>query len=169
MLIARYELEIHRLVVERVFNPGALDFHSAEFRQIDPLTVKAVAELLGDEILIRGSLRTRIESTCDRCLNPVQLALERDFDLTYRPMSTIAREEEIELPEGELDIGFYEGEGIELGEVLAEQVNLAVPMKVVCREDCRGLCPTCGADRNNGTCACPPPPSASPFATLWEK
>ncbi len=169
MLITRHELEIHRLVVERVFDPGALDFHGAEFRQIDPLTVKAVAELSGDDILIRGSFRTRVEASCDRCLKPVPLAIEREFDLIYRPVSTIARDEELELPEDELDIGFYHGEGVQLEDVLAEQVILAVPMKVVCREDCKGLCANCGADLNAGTCTCPPPPSASPFAALRDE
>jgi uncharacterized protein len=166
MLITRHELELHRIVVDRVFEPGVLDFHDSEFRQIESLTTQAVAELLGDEILIRGTLRTRIEAPCDRCLKLVPIEIVRDFDLIYRPLSTIAREEEIELPEGELDVGFYEEAGIELADVLAEQVNLALPMKLVCREDCLGLCPTCGADRNAGTCQCPPPPSSSPFAVL---
>lgn len=166
MLITRHELELHRIVVERAFEPGAVNLHDAEFRQLDSLTVSAVAELAAGEIRVRGSLRTRIEAACDRCLKPVLLSIERDFDLTYRPVSTIARAEELELPEGELDIGFYHGEGIELEDVLAEQVILAVPMKVICREDCRGLCPTCRADRNAGACSCPAPQPTSPFAAL---
>lgn len=166
MLISRHALERHRIVIDKAYEPGALNYHGAEFRQTDTLTVKAVAELAGEEIRIRGFLKNRIEAACDRCLNAVSLPVERDFDLTYRPVGTIAREEEMELPEGELDIGFYHGDGIDLGDVLAEQVILALPMKVVCREDCLGLCPSCGADRNAGACSCPAPQSVSPFAAL---
>jgi len=166
MLITRHELEKHRIVVEKTFEPDSLDFQGEEFRQIDSLTVKAVAELTGEEICIRGVLRTRVEAACDRCLKPVPLPIEHNFDLTYRPMATIARDEELELPEDELDIGFYQGDGIVLGDVLTEQVLLAVPVKVICREDCRGLCPTCGVDRNAVACSCPAPQPASPFAAL---
>lgn len=166
MLITRHELDRHRIVVEKAFEPGSLNFEGEEFRQIDSLTVKAIAELTGEDMRIRGALRTRVEAECGRCLKPVLLPIEHNFDLTYRPMATIAREEELELPEDELDIGFYQGEGIALGDVLAEQVILAVPMKVICREDCRGLCPTCGVDRNAAACSCPAPQPASPFAAL---
>jgi len=169
MLITRHELELHRIVVEKTFEPDSLDFQGEDFRQIDPLTVKAVADLTGDEIGIRGVLKTRVETVCDRCLKRVPLPIEHSFDLIYRPMATIARNEELELPEDELDIGFYQGEGIALGDVLTEQVILAVPMKVICREDCRGLCPTCGVDRNAAACSCPAPQPTSPFAALRGK
>lgn len=166
MLITLRELELHRVVVAKTYAPGALDYHGAEFRQIDDLRVSAVAELAGMEIRIWGAVRTRLEAACSRCLGPVALPVEREFDLTYRPMSTIARDDEIELPPDELDVGFYEGEGIQLADVMVEQVILAFPMKVICREDCRGLCPTCGADRNRETCRCPELQADSPFAAL---
>ena len=166
MLIARHELELHRIVVDRTYEPGSLDFHGADFRQVDPLEVTAVAELVGEDIRIHGSLKARIEAACDRCLKPVAFPVERAFDLTYRPVSTIAREEEWKVPDEELDIGFYEGAGVQLTEVLAEQVILALPMKVICTEGCLGLCPACGADRNLGGCSCPKPRAASPFAAL---
>jgi len=166
VLITPQELELHRIVVTRTYAPDALDYHGAEFRQLDPLQVNAVAELVGGEIRIRGIVETRIEATCDRCLGPVAIPVERAFDLIYRPVSTISREEEIEVPEGELDVGFYVGEGIQLADVITEQVILALPMKAICREDCRGLCPVCGADRNQEACQCPAPRSDSPFAAL---
>ena len=166
MLITLQELDLHRVVVAKTYAPGALDYQGAEFRQIDDLQVNAVAELAGMEIRIRGALKTRIEAACSRCLKPVALPVEREFELTYRPMSTIARNEEIELPPDELDVGFYEGEGIQLADIVTEQMILAFPMKVICREDCRGLCPTCGADRNRETCPCPELQADSPFAAL---
>ncbi len=166
MLITLQELELHRVVVSKTYAPGSLDYRGAEFRQVEPLSIEAVAELAGSEIHIRGHLRTRLEASCDRCLGAVEIPLDRDFDLFYRSVKTLNREEEIEIPTGELDIGFYSGEGVALADVVTEQVILSVPMKVICRADCRGLCPTCGANRNREACRCPPLPSDSPFAFL---
>lgn len=166
VLITVQELEVHRIVVSKTYAPGALDYHSAEFRQLGPLAVEAAAELVGSEIRIWGRLGTRLETCCDRCLAAVNLPLARDFDLFYRPIESIAREEEIEIPQKELDIGFYSGPGIQLADVVTEQVILSVPMKVICRPDCRGLCPNCGVNRNLEACHCSPAPGDSPFASL---
>jgi len=162
------ELKLHRIVVSKTYAPGALDYHGVEFRQTAPLKVDAVAELVGSEISIRGRLATRLEARCDRCLGPVDIPVEQNFDLFYRPVATIAHEEEVELPEDELGIGFFSGDGIELADVVTEQVILAVPMKVICRADCRGLCPVCGANLNNAKCDCLPPKDNSPFSSLKE-
>jgi uncharacterized protein len=166
VFITREELKLHRVVVSKSYVPGQLDFQGAEFRQREPLQVNAVAELAGSEIRIRGHLKTRLEATCDRCLGPVELPVEQDFDLSYRPMESIAREDEIEVPRDELEVGFYSGNGIMLADVVTEQVILAVPMKVICRPECQGLCPVCGVNRNLEACGCPKPRGGSPFASL---
>lgn len=163
-MITLAELELHRIVISKTYDSGALDYRGAEFHQASPLKVDAVAELVDSEIRIRGHLETRLAANCDRCLAPLEFPVNRDFDLFYRPVSSIARDEEIEVPKDELGIGFYSGDGVELSDVVTEQVILSVPMKVVCRAECRGLCPVCGADRNRETCDCPPPRSESPFA-----
>jgi uncharacterized protein len=166
VLITLQELERHRIEVSKAYAPGALDYRGADFEQVCPLQVEAVAELEGSEIRIRGHLGTRLRAPCDRCLGPVDISVERDFDLFYRSLKTIAREEEIETPADELEVGFYSGDGIALADVVTEQVILALPMKVVCRPECLGLCPTCGADRNREACGCAEPREDSPFASL---
>ncbi|MGH9435935.1 MAG: DUF177 domain-containing protein, partial [Terriglobia bacterium] len=108
----------------------------------------------------------QVGAECARCTTSVDIPVEQDFDLLYRPVSSIARDEEIEVAPDELDVGFYPGDGIDLADVVKEQVILALPMKVVCREDCRGLCPACGIDLNAGPCHCQQPISESPFASL---
>ena len=97
VLITEQELELHRIVVSKVYAPDALDYRGVEFRQAGPLNLEAVAELLGSEIHIRGKLSTRLEACCDRCLVKVEMPIDRHFDLFYRPMATIAVEEEIEI------------------------------------------------------------------------
>jgi uncharacterized protein len=162
------ELELHRVTASKTFNPGSLDYHGAEFRQTAPLKIDVTAELVGEEIRIRGHLATRLESTCDRCLGAVEIPVSCDFDLFYRPMQSLAGEEEVEVPTAELEVGFYSGDGIELADVATEQVILFVPMKVVCSTECRGLCPVCGVNRNLTHCDCAPPQRDSPFASLQE-
>jgi DUF177 domain-containing protein len=166
VLITPQALEIHRVVVSKTYVPGELDFRGAEFRQEEPLNVGAVAELEGGEIRIRGHIKTALATSCDRCLGQVEVQIDRDFDLFYRPLSTIAREEEIEVPDDEMEVGFYSGDGVELDDVITEQVILALPMKVVCGPDCRGLCPSCGANRNSERCDCSSTQADSPFAAL---
>jgi uncharacterized protein len=162
------ELELHRVTASKTFNPGSLDYHGAEFRQTAPLKIDVTAELVEEEIRIRGRLATRLESTCDRCLGAVEIPVSCDFDLFYRPMQSLAGEEEVEVPTAELEVGFYSGDGIELADVATEQVILFVPMKVVCSTECRGLCPVCGVNRNLTHCDCAPPHRDSPFASLQE-
>ena len=166
MLISVEQLELHPVSISETYPTGALDYHTSEFRQVGDLSVRGVAELEGSEIRFRGHLRTRVAATCSRCLGPVEVPVDCDFDLTYRPMETIARNEELELPPAELGVGFYEGPGIEVADVVTEQVNLFMPMQVVCSPDCRGLCPTCGANRNLEACQCPAAAQESPFAAL---
>lgn len=166
MLITLQELELHRVVASKTYAPGEIDYRGADFRQVGGMQADAAAELVGMEIRVRGRVRGKLEPTCDRCLLPVILPVDREFDVTYRPMETIAREEEVEISADELEVGFFSGEGIDLLDLVTEQVILAVPMKVVCREDCRGLCPTCGANRNLRDCNCSVPELNSPFASL---
>jgi len=148
------ELALHKIRIRKTYAPGTLDFHSVEFRQLQPLDVRATAELVGDQIRISGALHTRLEMVCARCLDTVLEELNRDFDLYYRPMATIAREEEVRLKVDDTEIAFFQGDGLFLADVLAEQVLLALPMKVICRSDCRGLCPHCGANLNTDECRC---------------
>ena len=169
MRITLAELELHPVTASESYAPGSLDFHGAEFRQTAPLHVKATAELQGAEIRIRGNLATRLEASCDRCLEAVEIPVSCDFDLFYRPMASIAKEEEIEIPADEMEVGFYAGDGVELADVATEQVILSVPMKVICGTECRGLCPVCGANRNLTHCDCSPQQHDSPFASLKEE
>lgn len=154
MFIAVKELEQHKLTIAQRFAPGTIDFHSGDFRQVGMLVTEAVAELEGSDIHVMGHLETELERACARCLEPVSQPVATDFDVRYRPVASVGRQEEINLAEGDTEIGFYKGEGLFLADLLAEQVYLALPMKALCREDCRGLCPDCGANLNLGSCGC---------------
>ncbi|HXE75850.1 MAG TPA: DUF177 domain-containing protein [Candidatus Xenobia bacterium] len=154
MFISVKALEVARLVFQEEFPAGSIDFRTRDFRQVAPLRAEGWAELLGNEIRLAGKLATRLELTCARCLEPVAQEVAAGFDLLYRPVSTISREEELSLTGEDLELGFYVGQGLFLADALAEQVHLALPMKMLCREECRGLCPHCGANLNRERCKC---------------
>lgn len=163
------ELAVRKVRIQKGYPPGTLDFHSSEFTQVEPLEVRATAELVEGQIRVCGNLHTRVELVCARCLETVTEELSRDFDLFYRPMAGIAREEEVKLKLDETDVAFFQGEGLFLADVLAEQVNLSIPMKTICRGDCRGLCPQCGANLNSEECRCEshtPDPRLAPLARV---
>jgi len=148
------ELALRKIRIRKSYAPGSVDFHSSEFHQVEPLEVHATAELVGDQIRIFGQFRTRLELVCARCLETVLEEVNKNFDLYYRPVAAVAKEEEVKLRRDDTEIGFFQGDGLFLADVLAEQVNLSLPMKVICRSDCRGLCPNCGVNLNSDECRC---------------
>jgi uncharacterized protein len=148
------DLAVRRLPIRKSYAPGSIDFHSEEIKQAVPLEVTATAELLEGQIRIEGNLETKIDLVCARCLEPVSEEVHRDFDLMYAPLPKDAKPKEDRLLDDDTEIGFFEGEGLFLADVLKEQVLLALPLKVICRSDCRGLCANCGANLNHEECRC---------------
>src|SRR4030088_445723 len=80
------DLAVRKLPIRKTYAPGAIDFHAPEFRQTAPMEVTATAELLAGNIRIEGSLSTKLELVCARCLEPVTEEVQRDFDLMYAPV-----------------------------------------------------------------------------------
>src|SRR5690348_4931852 len=129
MFLDVHELAVRKVRIRKSYAPGTVDFHSSEFRQVEPLEVRATAELVDGQIRICGNLHTRVELVCARCLDTVVEEISRDFDLFYRPMTSIARDEELHLNLDDTEIAFFEGDGLFLADILAEQVNLSLPMR----------------------------------------
>ena len=152
------DMEVRPIEFDLTFSPGEVDFSDTGLRQKTAMRVEGLAELLSsvEEIRLRGTLTTEMEGDCERCLEPAVAPVRWSFDLFYRPAEDVSSAGEISLKEGEVEIGFYDGDGLDLKEVLREQVLLAMPMQHLCREDCRGLCPHCGANRNLVVCSCVP-------------
>jgi len=148
------DLAVRKLHIRKSYAPGSIDYGLNEVKQLEPLEVNATAELLEGQIRVTGELQTRIEMVCARCLEPVIEEVHRDFDLFYQPLLKGTPNEEERLKDDDTEIGFFEGEGLFLADVLKEQVLLSLPMKVICQSDCRGLCPHCGANLNQEQCRC---------------
>jgi uncharacterized protein len=91
-----------------------------------------------------------------KCLETAAISVDSDFDLVYLPEGVEAESGEIEISDKDAEIGFYQGHGLELDNVVEEFLILAVPMRPVCKEDCLGLCPNCGVNLNDKKCECLP-------------
>lgn len=128
----------------------------------EPLEVDLTARSVGEGVLVRGRLRTRLGLECRRCLGEVQTEVDETVDLLYEPL---AGEEEEELA-GEVYSLPERGDTLDLAPAIREQLLLRVPNYVVCREACRGLCPRCGGNLNETTCECEPEPEPDPWAAL---
>ena len=122
--------------------------------------------MLEREIHIQGNLETRLELDCARCLEQVVAPVKRKFDLFYHPLDECPDGNEQAVPRGEEELEFYSGPGLLLEDVVKEQVLLSLPMRSVCRPDCKGLCPQCGINRNRETCNCSAPTGDPRWAAL---
>ncbi|MDR3764455.1 MAG: DUF177 domain-containing protein [Acidobacteriota bacterium] len=172
MKIRIRDLEVRKLEFDERFQAGEIEF-GEDVKQASELATDGRAELIRehhggqdtvDDIRIVGKLAVQVEAGCARCLEPVTIPVSRSFDLLYRPLKGEKRAEEVSIHEAETEIGFYSGEGMELEDALREQVLLAVPIKVLCREDCKGLCPVCGVNRNLKSCQC----TVNPADMRWD-
>jgi uncharacterized protein len=176
MFIEIHELECHPVDFDEEFRPGLIDF-GADLRQRGYLQASGRAQLVEEhrgkhklikDIRLNGEISTSLEIACARCLAPVVQNVEREFDLLYRPQGADAGQEELTFTAAEAEIGYYQGTGLLLEDVLREQVLLAVPLKAICRQDCKGLCPQCGADLNLAQCSCQAPVGDPRWSALKE-
>jgi uncharacterized protein len=162
MFIEIRELELHPIDFKEEFAAGVIDL-GPDMRQRSALHTSGRAQLVTEQhgkhesiedIRLEGEFSTSLEFACARCLEPVVENVSRTFDLLYRPQGADAGKEEISVTAAEAEIGYYQGDGLLLEDALREQVLLAIPLKAVCREDCKGLCPHCGANLNVEQCSC---------------
>jgi len=162
MFIKVKDLELRKIVFNESFAPGVIELIE-DVEQKIPLTMSGRAELLREhrgageiveDIRLVGSFSTQVEIRCARCLDPVAQAVHEDFDLIYRPLGVDAVRDEASISLAETEIGYYQGEGMLLEDVLKEQLLLALPVKQVCSRECKGLCPHCGGNLNLESCNC---------------
>lgn len=106
------------------------------------------------EVHVGGTVRATLEVPCSRCLEPIVWPVDARFDLRYLPASSHAGGPEEEVSEEDLGVASYEGDQLDLEQLIREQFYLALPMKALCGPECQGLCPECGTNLNVSRCAC---------------
>ena len=140
----------------RTFQPQEVAQDGDAYRIVAPVEVAFDIHKDKDRFRLVGTVATLLELPCSRCLEPFQLPVRAEFDLRYLPAADVSAEPEQEVGEDDLETSFYQDDQIDLNQLLREQFYLALPMKPLCQEACRGLCPQCGTNLNSGTCDCAP-------------
>ena len=161
------ELEREPVEFDLQLAPGAVDFGD-EAAQAGALATSGRAEVIHEhrgprdivaDIRLIGRFAGQFTVPCARCLDPVEIPLAAEFDLIFRPLGADADAPERSITAPETEIGYYQKDSLALEDVLREQVLLSLPVRTLCKPDCKGLCPRCGANRNLQQCTCDPGPS----------
>jgi uncharacterized protein len=124
------------------------------------LTVRGQLLAGGDDVFLRGSLRGVLETTCSRCLEKAREKIDIPLAVTFSPRSDETIDEDEEDDE-DTDVAFFDGDEIDLSDEIRDQILLAFPIKPLCQDDCAGLCPVCGGNRNQVPCDCRPGQTAA--------
>ncbi len=174
MLITPADLTPASLSLDETIPAGAIDY-ALDVQQVGPLTVKGTADRIEehrgprdivDDIRLRAHVIADLELLCARCLAPIPHHADEQFDLIFRPAGVDAETGERAISEAETEIGYYEANGLRLEDVVREQVLLSLPDRSLCRQDCKGLCPHCGENRNEMNCSCESSVTDSRWAAL---
>jgi uncharacterized protein len=161
------ELEREPIEFDLELTPGAVDL-GEEAEQVGPLAAAGRAEVLHEhrgpkdvvaDIRLKGSFSGRFQVPCARCVEPVQIPLSAEFDLIFRPAEADSEALERSITAPETEIGYYLKDSLLLEDVLREQVLLSLPVRTLCKPDCKGLCQRCGVNRNSTACTCEKGPS----------
>jgi uncharacterized protein len=152
-------IELERLDQEggkfaRTYEAGELSLDDDEVELVAPADVSGRVRRDGREVELTGQLRAEVVTGCNRCLQPVNLPIGAEFKERFVPAVSWRDEPQHKLQEEDLNLAVFDGEGIELDDLVREEILLAMPAHVLCRDDCQGLCPVCGIDRNRVSCQC---------------
>jgi uncharacterized protein len=156
------ELEREPIEFDLELAPGAVDFGD-EAEQIGDLDTSGRAEVIHEhrgpkeivaDIRLRGEFAGNFQVPCARCVEPVEIPLAAEFDLIFRPVGADIDPPERSITAPETEIGYYQRDSLLLEDVLREQVLLSLPVRTLCKPDCKGLCPRCGSNRNTQPCNC---------------
>lgn len=156
--------ELDGLNLNHQYPEGEINLVAGDGKIVGRTALSLFATREGEEILLRGTVKANVQFECDRCLSDAVVPVTQSFDLLYLPAPQNRHpREEHELTEDDLSIVYYQGHALNLDDLVREQIELTLPMTRVCKEGCKGLCPECGANLNEGTCAC----SAAPVDPRW--
>ncbi|HEX6730698.1 MAG TPA: DUF177 domain-containing protein [Pyrinomonadaceae bacterium] len=138
----------------KAYQPEELDLVDERITLNAPVDVAGSVRRSGAEVVVNGRLSSRASVECDRCLKAVELPISAEFSVDYITGEDYESSQVAELTADDLDVSVFDGETIDVDELVKEQLLLSVPDRTLCREDCKGICSSCGADLNAGACNC---------------
>jgi len=122
------------LRLEKTINPSEIGLTEDDFKSLSPLNVTADIERVGNTVLARTQIKTRLSFVCARCLETLEHDSVQDFQFDYLLEPTT--------------------EFIDLGEDIRQELIVGLPIRVLCKDDCKGICPKCGMNLNKEQCHC---------------
>ncbi|NLI46002.1 MAG: DUF177 domain-containing protein [Acidobacteria bacterium] len=149
------KLEVETVRHEYTFSPADVGFDYKGYELADAFCLNVeVTKNSRQEVLIKGTIAGPVRVFCDRCLEPFVLAINPSFQIAMIPARTAGTETEDEIEADRLDENVYTDPRISLTDLMTEQIILNLPAKMLCQHDCQGICARCGANLNQGACAC---------------
>ena len=139
---------------EQVYQPEAIGSGDDAYTVVAPVSLVFDIHKDKDTFHLVGRVKTTLGMPCSRCLEPFTIDVDAPFDLHYQSLAPHQGPSEREVEASDLDAAFYENDEIDLGQLMGEQFYLSLPMKPLCKDDCKGLCSTCGTNLNKATCDC---------------
>ncbi len=133
---------------------GELVLEDDRVRVISAPLVMGNISVAASGVKVTGQVVARVRVECDRCLKAIELPIDSAFRVEYVSTDDYRAQQDAELTDEELDRSVFDGEAIDIDALVAEEVLLAVPDHRLCEDDCKGICPSCGADRNSVSCTC---------------
>ena len=141
---------------DRTFQPNEPGRDEEAYRVVAPVELGFDIHKDKDRFRLAGRLRTELELSCSRCLEPYRFPVDVQFDQRYLPAAEASTEADREVESDDLETSYYRNDHIDLAELMREQFYLALPMKPLCVDECKGLCPQCGTNLNTNACTCTP-------------
>ena len=117
-----------------------------------PVPVELRYYRLGSDLLFHGHFEGSVNGSCARCLGSYPFQLKNEFTFVLKPAAELGDDQE--LSADDLSLSSYSGDEVDLSPLLRESMILSLPTRPLCGDDCRGLCPRCGANRNTTECGC---------------
>lgn len=154
MLLDLSRLRVGVESLARKYDPAGFALERDNFRLIAPVELTGEVRKDAQKVRLTGRVVTTLECDCSRCLEPFPVPVDAAIDVMLLPSSDNKGDEEQEVAADDLGVSYYDDDVIDLGALMREQFYLALPMKPLCRDDCQGLCPVCGINRNRETCTC---------------
>lgn len=154
MRIELASLESGKSTFVHSYTDGELVLEDDRLRLLQLPRASGEIRQAGRRAHVTGRVVTRVEVECDRCLTPIELPVDSKFKLEYVTQADYQAQQIDELTEDDLDLTVFDGEVIDINALVIEEILLAIPDHVLCRDDCKGMCAGCGANRNSVDCGC---------------
>jgi|SRR5262245_43961335 len=144
--------------VTRRYQPEAFPKADSDFKIVEPVDLAIRVTKDAQKVRLTGRMRTTLEVDCSRCLEPFRVPVDADLDQLFLPegarIVSASDDDEDDGQQADAGVSFYKEDTIDLAELMRDEFYLALPMKPLCQDDCKGLCPVCGVNRNRETCTC---------------